>query len=121
MLFLLFCFSVLDYNGLMDNNTDLFVIECEVMYPILCGRFKICNDRFISVVYRTIYSGPPELSYSISFTIGLTLDVQLIFISINETIVTAPTNTTTNGVYLPFAHTRKRSCFIEQNILYYHR
>lgn len=92
------CFSVSDHDRLADTNGDLFIIECEVKYPLRCGGMKPCNDRFISVVFRTINSSPPELFLSISFTVGLTLNVELIFLSINGTIVTTPTNITTNGM-----------------------
>ncbi len=91
------CFSA-STNGATSNTTgDVFVVEVEVNYPVTCGGVIICNNRFINAVYKTIESTPPEVSFHLSFTNGISSDLQLVFESLNQTINSNTSSTLTNS------------------------
>jgi hypothetical protein len=96
------CFSMSTDGDTSNTTGDLFVVELDVDYPLTCGTVKICNNHFITIVYRTIELSPPEVSFRLSFTSGITSNVQLVFESINETINTNTSSTPTTSKTLLF-------------------
>ena len=71
-----------------DRMNDIFVIELEVKYPYTCDGVKICNDRFIANIYKTIRRAPAKLTFRISFTSGVTSDLGFTFDILNPTVIT---------------------------------
>jgi hypothetical protein len=98
------CFSGLTVGNTSNTTGDLFVVEIEVNYPLRCGTVKICNNHFINTIYRTIELSPPDVSFRLSFTSGITSNVQLVFDSINEAINanTSSTPTTSKNSFFIF-------------------
>jgi hypothetical protein len=80
------CFSASTDGGTSNTTGDLFVVEVEVNYPVTCGGVIICKNRFINSVYKNIESTPTEVSFHLSFTNGISSDVQVAFESLNQTI-----------------------------------
>jgi hypothetical protein len=91
------CFSASTDGGTSNTTGDMFVVELEVDYPLTCGTVKICNNHFINTVYRTIELSPPDVSFRLSFTSGITWNVQLVFESISETINANTSSTPTTS------------------------
>jgi len=104
------CFSASTIGDTSNTTGDLFVVEVEVNYPLTCGNVKICNNHFINTVYRTIELSPPDVSFRLSFTSGITSNVQLVFESISETINanTSSTPTTSKNELALYFHYRGR-------------
>jgi len=89
------CFSASTDGGTSNTTGDVLVVEVVVNYPVTCGGVITCKNRFINTVYKNIQSTPPEVSFHLSFTNGISLDVQVAFESLNQTINTNTSSTLT--------------------------
>jgi len=106
------CFSMSTDGDKSNTTGDLFVVELDVDYPLTCGTVKICNNHFIDTVYRTIELSPPDVSFRLSFTSGITSNVQLVFESISETINTNTSSISTTSKNLLFIFITGAVCLI---------